>query len=78
MTDSLALARYKAMLAPPSPRTQRGRQPLYSPLEREDLLMGARSMSEIRLVADLLGITFNEAYRERGRLYEERRFRHGH
>jgi hypothetical protein len=39
---------------------------------RPNLLMEARTMTEIREVAAQLGLTFKEAYQERARLYETR------
>ena len=67
MSDPFAMARHRArfeLRAPP--------RPAYSPDARIQMLMRARTMAEIRQAADRLGFTFNEAYRERGRLFEER------
>ena len=71
MTDSFALARFKARMLPPGappppPPAPRKR----TPAERALLLMEAVTMAEIRSAAQLLGLTFNEAYWERARLYD--------
>jgi hypothetical protein len=64
MADSFAIARFKARLTPRKPKPA----PL-TPEEREQLLMRAVTMAEIKAVARVLGLTFNTAYRERVRLY---------
>jgi hypothetical protein len=73
--DSFATARFRArQLPPPQARAEAKARAIYvrTPEEAAALLMGATTMDEIRRAADLLGLTFKEAYRERGRLYRER------
>jgi hypothetical protein len=70
MADSFALARYRARLVSPLPTGPK--PPRRTPEERAALLMGAVSMDEIKRASQVLGLTFNEAYRERARLYDER------
>jgi hypothetical protein len=71
MADTFAMARFKARLLPTSPQ---GPKPprKRTPEEREALLMGAVSMDEIHRAAEMLGLSFKEAYRARARLYRER------
>lgn len=69
MPDDYRIARFRAALVP-RPPPPRPRQ--LTPIERDALLMGAKTMSEIREAAERLGLTFNAAYAERKRLYEER------
>jgi hypothetical protein len=71
MADAFAMERFKARLLPPSTNPA----PVYrglSPEERVRLLMKAVTMSEIREVADRLGLSFRDAYQERARLYARR------
>jgi hypothetical protein len=86
MPESFVVARYRAMLngrapgpvavsAKPEPRVLPELQPpgpAYMPEVAARLLMKAVSMSEIREAANLLGLTFHEAYVERARLYKVR------
>jgi hypothetical protein len=74
MADSFALARFKGRLArdnaPPRPRAE-----TVGPTARQiaemhaDILMRATTMAEIRKTAELLGLSFREAYQERERLF---------
>jgi hypothetical protein len=68
MADSFALARFKGRLA----RESVAAKPTWSPEQRAEILMRTQTMEEIREAAGVLGLSFNEAYRERAQAYEER------
>jgi hypothetical protein len=86
MADDFRMARFKASLLngrmPGPPRTDlpaprlrvslRPKRPTYTPEEAAQLLIKAVTMQEIGEAAALLGLTFKEAYAERGRLYTMR------
>lgn len=71
--ESFAVARFRARLTPHRPPTVTPPRE-WTPEERADLLLRTVTMSEIKGVAAILRISFNEAYRERARLFEERWF----
>jgi hypothetical protein len=62
--DNFALARFKARLA----REAAAAKP--TPEQRAAILVRTKTMAEIRTAAALLGMSFNEAYRERAQAYE--------
>jgi hypothetical protein len=68
MDSSHGAVRFNGRLLPPASPPPRWR----TPEERASLLYHAITMAEIRGVADLLGLTFNEAYQERAIVYQSR------
>lgn len=69
--DSYAQARFRAKVngkATPPARKEYVR----TAAEVAELLMATKTMDEIKLAAQLLGLTFKEAYTERARLFAER------
>jgi hypothetical protein len=69
MADSFAMERFKARLLPKAPPAPVYRGVPMAPELRVQLLMRAVTMAEITAVAARLGLTFNEAYRERAQLW---------
>jgi hypothetical protein len=72
MPDDYRIARFKAYLVKKSIPSKRMEPVKYTPEEVAEMLMDAVSMQDIKDVAAILGLTFNEAYAERKRLYKAR------
>jgi hypothetical protein len=74
MADSFAVVRYRAMLhgRRPGPPPKLVKPFVYDDDERARMLIKAVTMHEIHAAAELLGLSFKEAYAERKRLYKER------